>query len=198
MGFSDDPAGSLSASVDAGERSIALDDRSAYGHAFLGVSLVWARQHDRGMSELERAVDLNPNSAITHFNYANGAGFSGRPLDAKEHLRIGMCLSPRDPLMSLWLCTQALAHLLVRELDEAVTAALKAAQLDPGNIRAHLRHACALAHSERLDEARQAFDKASELNPRLNTAYIDMAYPFRNSEDRAYFLDGLGKAGLPD
>ena len=69
------------------------------------------------------------------------------------------------------------------------------ARLDPGNIRAHVRLACALAHLDRQDEARAAFAKVSALGPGIDTAFIDATYPFRDPDDRDYLLDGLRKAG---
>jgi TolB-like protein/Tfp pilus assembly protein PilF len=198
LGFSENPMQSIGAAVEAGQRSIALDDRSAMGHSFLGISLIWARQHDRAMTELKRGVDLNPNSAVGHLMYANGAEFAGHAADALEHSRICIRLSPLDPMMTFVLSNQGLAHLLLRELDEAADLNDKAARINPGNIRAHTRLACALAHLDRPDEARAAFAKALELKPDFDTAFVDATYPFRNPDDREYFLDGLRKAGLPE
>ena len=197
LGFSDDPEGSISAAVEAAERSIALDDRTWLGHVSLGISLIWARQYDRGLMELERSIELNPNSAIAHFNLANGATYAGRKAEAMEHHRIGMRLSPRDPLMDLWLSNQALSCLIVRELDQAVALARKAAQLNPSNIRAHIRLACALGHLGREKEAHAAFADALASRPEIDAAYIEASHPFRDPDDRNYLLDGLHKAGLP-
>jgi adenylate cyclase len=198
LGFSGNPTQSIKAAVEAGQRSIALDDRSALGHSFLGISLIWARQHDRAMTELKRGIDLNPNSAVGHLMYANGVEFAGDAADALEHSRIAIRLSPLDPLMTFALSNQGLAHLLLRELHEAADLNDNAARINPGNIRALTRLACALAHLDRLDEARAAFAKALELKPDFDTAFVDATYPFRNPEDREYFLDGLRRAGLPD
>ena len=198
LGFSDDPARSIGAAVEAAERAVALDDRMAIGHLSLGMGLTWARQHDRAMMELQQGVELNSNSALAHFNLANAATYAGRAAEAFEHHRIGMRLSPRDPLMSLWLSNQGLSHLIVRELEEAVDLTRKAAQLSPDNIRAQVRLACALAHLDRQDEARAAFAEAVALKPNIDTAFIDATYPFRDPDDRAYLIDGLRKAGLPE
>jgi len=198
LGMTGDPQGALAAAVEAGRRSVALDDQDFFGHAALGLSLVWARQFDRGVSELERGVDLNPNSAFAHVLAANGLEFAGRPADAVAHSRIALKLSPRDPLLTFYLANLGLAHFMLRELNEAADYYKRALDLNPANLRALHRLAAAQAHLGQMDEARATFQRSLELMPRADVAFIDATYPFRRPEDRAYFLDGLRKAGLPE
>ena len=198
LGMTDDPRGALAAAAEAGQRSVALDDQDFNGHTVLGLCLVWVRQFDRGISELERGVELNPNSAFAHVLAANGLEFAGRPVDAVAHSRFALKLSPRDPLLTFYLSNLGLAHFMLRELSEAAQCQKRALGLNPANIRALHRLAATQAHLGQLDEARATFQKSLELMPGANVAFIDATYPFRKPEDRAFFLDGLRKAGLPE
>ena len=48
----------LDRAVEAARKAVALDDSLSDAHTVLGWSLVWKRQHDVGIAELERAVAL--------------------------------------------------------------------------------------------------------------------------------------------
>lgn len=198
LALTDDPRGSLAAAAEAAQRSVALDDQDFTGHSCLGLCLVWARQFDRGLSELERGVELNPNSAIAHVLAANGLEFAGRPADAVAHSRFALKLSPRDPLLTFYLANLGLAHFMLHELKEAAECQKKALGLNPANLRALHRLAATQAHLGQLDEARATFQGSLTLLPSANVAFIDATYPFRRPEDRAFFLEGLRKAGLPE
>jgi len=198
MALTDDPRGSLAAAADAAQRSVALDDQDFLGHSCLGLCLVWVRQFDRGVSELERGVELNPNSAIAHVLAANGLEFAGRPADAVAHSRFALKLSPRDPLLTYYLSNLGLAHFMLHELNEAAECQKRALGLNSANIRALHRLAATQAHLGQLDEARATFQASLNVMPSPNVAFIDATYPFRKPEDRAFFLDGLRTAGLPE
>ena len=198
LGMTDDPRGALAAAAEAGRRSVALDDHDFFGHAALGLCLVWVRQFDRGVSELERGVELNPSSAFAHVLAANGLEFAGRPADAVAHSRFALKLSPRDPLLTFYLSNLGLAHFMLHELNEAAECQQRALGLNPTNLRALHRLAATQTHLGQLDEARATFRKSLEVVPSANVVFIDATYPFRNPEDRAFFLDGLRKAGLPE
>jgi len=198
LGMTDDPRGALAAAAEAAQRSVALDDQDFNGHTVLGLCLVWVRQFDRGISELERGVELNPSSAFAHVLAANGLEFAGRPADAVAHSRIALKLSPRDPLLTFYLSNLGLAHFMLHELNEAAECQQKALGLNPTNLRALHRLAATQAHLGQLNEARVTFQKSVEVMPSANVAFIDATYPFRKPEDRAFFLDGLRNAGLPE
>ena len=198
LGMTDDPRSALAAAAGAAQRSVELDEQDFFGHAVLGLCLVWMRQFDRGTSELERGVELNPHSALAHILAANGLEFSGRPADAVVHSRAALKLSPRDPLLTFVLANLGLAHFMLHEPNEAAHCYKKALDLSPTNLRAVHRLAAAQAHLGQLDEARATFQESLKLMPNANVAFIDATYPFRNPEDRAIFLDGLRKAGLPE
>lgn len=198
LGMTDDPRATLTAAAEAAQRSVALDDQDFSGHTVLGLCLVWARQFERGTSELERGVELNPSSAFAHVLAANGLEFAGRPADAVAHSRFALKLSPRDPLLTFFFSNLGLAHFMLHELHEAAEYQKKALSLNPANLRALHRLASAQAHLGQVDEARATFQASLKLMPSANVAFIDATYPFRKPEDRAFFLDGLHSAGLPE
>ena len=58
--------------------------------------------------------------------------------------------------------------------------------------------AVSLAHTDRIDEARQAVESLRRLVPSYDLALVRDIFRFSDTETRDYFLDGLRKAGLPE
>jgi len=108
-----------------------------------------------------------------------------------------MRLSPLDPFAYFGFAGMGLAHLFAGHLDEGVIWARKASH-EPPNWAAALR-AIVYALSDRIVEAREAMARLREIDPALRLSNIDrVAPPLRRPEDRARFIEGLRKAGLPE
>jgi adenylate cyclase len=58
--------------------------------------------------------------------------------------------------------------------------------------------AAALGQLERIDEAKQALEKAIASAPAAFQFYVCKRPPWMLPEDHAHMLDGLRKAGLPE
>ena len=98
--------------------------------------------------------------------------------------------------MSIILGDLALCHLLLQNYDEAVVFAKRAVREQPDNVRSHQRFAACLGHIGRKKEAGIALGELLRLQPDFSLDYIDTTYPFRDSKDRAFFIEGLNKAGM--
>ncbi len=195
LGWTEEPAETLSEATNAGKRAIMLDRNDATSHAAMAVCLVLARQPDRGLAEGARAIELNPSLALGHFCYAYALIYVGRSAEAVTEFETARRLSPRDPLSSNYSAVQSLAHVMLREFDAAADCAHIALREDPTNLRALHRLACALGHKGDLESARAAFAESKRLLPNPTVEYFDATHPFTNPDDRDFYLDGLRKAG---
>jgi hypothetical protein len=54
------------------------------------------------------------------------------------------------------------------------------------------------AHLGRLDEARAAAERLKELQPGITLDWAERHIPIANSDDRARYVEGLRRAGLPE
>ena len=97
--------------------------------------------------------------------------------------------------MSYFLAVRSLGHVMLREFDAAIDCARRAIQESPNNPRAWHRLVCALGHKGEIEEARRSFEESKRLLANPTTAFFDATYPFTDPDDRAFFLDGLRKAG---
>ena len=159
------------------------------------MAYVWARQHERGADELERAIDLNPSAARAYHFLGFTLAIAGRPGDAIAELNTALRLDPSDPLISHTLAALALSHLLLRKFEDAILFAGKALRADPGNVRAHHRLVASLGHFGRIEEASAALRELLRWQPDFSKGYIDATRPFKNPEHLDLILEGLRRAG---
>ncbi len=148
------------------------------------------------MQENERAIALNPSAAPAYHGLACLLDYSGRWAEAIPQLHTVLRLDPRYQHAPAALADLALSHLMLRDFQEAVPFAEKAIRALPSYVRARQRLASCLGHMDRQADARVAMTELLELQPGFSQAYIDATYPFRNPEDRDFFIAGLRKAGL--
>jgi hypothetical protein len=113
-----------------------------------------------------------------------------RPRPGSSILR----LDPHYRFRSLAIADQSLCHLLLENLDEAISTAERAIRIQPGNVRARQRLVAALSLRGLGDTARAAAVELSRLQPTLDVAYIDDTYPFMLPHERKRFIDALRSA----
>jgi len=199
MGWSDDTEQSLEMGEALAKKALSLDDKDPLGHFAMGRIYMLRGRHDDSVASLESSIALNPSFAQAYHGLGMTLTLAGRLDDAKNALGQAERLSPRDP--NLWATTvlHALACILSRDYEEALHWARKTIQ----NSRAkgywpHAVLAAALAHLERVEEARAAVNTALDELPDLTLAYLEKALPTKQPDGLVPYLDGLRLAGLPE
>lgn len=183
--------------LETSRRAVELDDSNWLGHALLGMSVLWRlRDYATAESEEQRAVTLNPNSALAHQFNGCVYNYNGQPEAAIPYLATALRLNPGPISATLLLSDMALAHMLLGDLDEAVTFARRAISKFNGNGRAWERLTASLGLQGRIDEAEACFQSLSELSGVPDVDYLDITYPFRDPNHREIMMTGLSAAGL--
>jgi adenylate cyclase len=197
LGWVEPRADALQSSLEAAEMAVARDDREWLAQGLWGMGRLWtARDFSSALEGAERAVALNPSAPLARHFLACVLEFSGRPADALPHLEAILRLDPRYRFRSLALADQSLCHLLLGNLDDAISIAETAVRVQPGNVRARQRLVAGLSLRGFDDRARIAATDLSRLQPTLDIAYIDDTYPFMLSDERDRFLGALRAAAL--
>jgi adenylate cyclase len=163
-----------------------------YALAFLGDEL-----HE-GMRAIERAISLNPNSAMALSHAGWVYDYLGQPREAIGALERSIRLSPRDAALFRAQAALAYAHLLLREFDEAITWGRKAVEGHPNYTVAYRALASALAHAGRLGEAQAVVARLLVLVPDLSLTTLPEVTVFRRSGGLDMIIEGLRKAGVPE
>lgn len=109
-----------------------------------------------------RALDVDPNSSLAHYNLARYIARQGRYQEAVLHYQRALAIRPADAdtLNNLGLLVARNGEL--ERASEFFTAAVK---VDPGYGKAFFNMARVLSRQGRLDEAIQNYRQALKLNP---------------------------------
>jgi adenylate cyclase len=177
-------------------QAVALDGADAEARSLLATTLRRRGDYEGGLAEAERALTISPNMAGAH--YAKGASLisAGRSKEGVAALERSIRL---DPCRSAVRFNQiALALYFTGEYDAAVEAANGAIRSSPSYPNPYRWLAAALGQLGRIEEAKQALEKAIAIAPASFRMYVRERAPWRRPEDHAHMLEGLRKAGLPE
>jgi adenylate cyclase len=175
----------------------------AYGHddasalAFAGF-VIGMDKHDRAaaLTAFEAALSVSPSSALTYI-LGSVLAFAGEAERAIEWAERGLRLSPFDLYRASAFCAVSFAHFQRGRYEDSADAARRAIQATPGFSVCHMALAAPLAKLGRLEEARAAGARVSELQPnfRCGTQLRNVGAVPSFAAD---FGEALRAAGLPE
>jgi adenylate cyclase len=123
-----------------------------------GVLRVVKGEHDRGIADLRRALEVNPNSSQSLMWLALCEAMTGQDEDARTHAGLSLRLNPRDAWIGVAHVALALVHFNAHDYAEAARLAELAIQSEPA---VPLRRAIMIACCAQLgDQARAAKELA--------------------------------------
>jgi adenylate cyclase len=186
-------------SIALARRAIATNSDDANAMAAAGfVLLMVGRDYDAGLSTLDRALSINPNTApISMFaGWANN--FAGKPDVALPCFERAHRLSPTDPGGFFFATGAAMAHLLSGRAEQALEMAGKSMALNPGWDTTQLVLAAASGQLGRSAEVRAAVARLLAIDPRSTVSRYEELLPFRYKENLAVILEGLRAGGLSE
>jgi tetratricopeptide (TPR) repeat protein len=160
------------------------------------------RNVDIAVGEYEVAIALNPSLAPAYGSLGGAKIRVGRSAEAFESLERAIQLSPRDPLLNIWLFYICHAHAHLGQFGAAVDWCLRSIAVEPFWI-AYADLATSYAWTGRLNEAQGAVAELRRLMPDYTVArWLESG---RGWSDNSVFLaefqrlaEGLRKAGLPE
>ena len=176
---------------EAALRALEIDNSLADPHACLGLMKGYYDWDWAGADrEFQRAIELNPNSAIAHYSFALPLVAMKRTDDAVAHARRGLEIEPLSPVIHTNLGGMLLA---AGRCDEAIEVYRKGIELDPSF---HATHWCLATayeqkgmYAEALAECQEAL-RFSGGSP-LCLGWLGRAYA--NSGQREEALKALGE-----
>jgi adenylate cyclase len=177
-------------------QAVALDGADAEARTLLGHALYRRGDYEGALAEAERALATSPNLAFAHHVLGATLIFSGRLKEGLAALERSIRLDPHRSAARL--NHIALGLYFSREYEAAIEAANRAIRLYPDFPNTYRWLAAALGQLGRIEEAKDALEKAIAIAPAAFEMYISGRVPWMRPEDHAHMLEGLRKAGVPE
>jgi adenylate cyclase len=156
---------------------------------------LYRRQHKEAISELERALSLDPNDAASLASMGYTLSMAGRPKEAIEYINRGMRLDPSNP--SRYLALLGMANFCMGELAQAATLSEKALRLNPKNVSMGFQLAAFYGLLGRDQEARAALETVrKKLFVGILQFHMSHFAPFKDRVLADRYAEGLLKAGM--
>jgi adenylate cyclase len=161
----------------AAAKAIALDEKEAEAHVYLGDSQRVLNWDVAGCdAELKRALQLDPNCGIAHvFTALSIASQGGAEAAALMHIREAVKVDPLSPIISSFAGFIDIAY---GRLDEAVAEGRRTQSLDPNYLYQGSQLAVAYREKGMFAEAVELYKKAGEVTgipqPGLAITYAKM------------------------
>ncbi|WP_422001264.1 winged helix-turn-helix domain-containing protein [Reyranella sp.] len=179
------------------QRAVVAEDADEYSHWVLGLAHLMARQHERAVVSLQRALDINPSFSLAYGTLGTVLAWGGKPDESIANNQLALRINPGDPLNPHRYFGLALAQYLASHHAPAIENAALAVQLLPEWWLGLMVYAASLAQTGRLAEARAVCADLRRVMPDTTVASLDRL-PFARAADCDRLGDGLRKAGLPD
>jgi adenylate cyclase len=176
-------------------RAVALDGNDAEARTCFGEELMRRGDYQGALAEVEAALAISPNLAAAHGALGAVLMWSGRPKEGRGALEKSVRLDPRNPNLNLRLLNIAISLYLAREYDAAVEAAKRGIRSYPDFSNTYRWLAAALGQIGRVEEAKEALEKAIAMAPASFDLFVRRRVPWHRPEDYAHMLEGLRKAG---
>ena len=151
--------------IDLAQRAVASDRNDALALALLGWERILFQLDEMGLELCEQGVALNPNNRSVLDLASVAHLFAG---DLETTITYGTRAIALGPgAANNYACANhiAEAHYLSRRFAEAHEWAKRSIQLEPNFVYSHISLAIALAHLDRLDEARRELATARSIWP---------------------------------
>jgi TolB-like protein/Flp pilus assembly protein TadD len=165
------------------KKALDLDDSLPQAHASSGLLATLELDLNRAISELERAIQLNPNYATAHQWIAlplMSIGQSDRAVaEGKRAIEL-------DPLSLICNADLSWVYSNARRFDEAEAQARRTLEMDSRFYRAHFRLGEALQFKGKLIDAIAEYQKSADLNnDPFSLAMLGQAYARQGKTDEA-------------
>ena len=173
------------------------EDAEALSLAGYTIGTLGARLNE-GIKAIDRAISLNPNSALALTNSGWLNNYLGLTEIAIANFELAKSLSPRDPglyRLNTGLCC---AFIQKGDFNAAIGAGREATMDNLNYVQGQRALAAALALAGQVEDARRLMENMLQLEASLTVSSYASTSPFRFSGKFDQLLKGLRLAGLPE
>jgi TolB-like protein/Tfp pilus assembly protein PilF len=178
----------------AAQRGVALNDALPGGHIVLGAVYLHQKQYELAITEMQRAIALDPNEAISYAVLAETLGWMGRREEALPMVEQALHLKPK--MVDVHLGSIGTAYYLAGKSEEAIAPLKQYLSRYPNILGAHLYLAAVYSELGKEAEAQAEAAEVLRLNPSFSLEVHKQRIPPKDSAILERHIAALRKAGL--
>jgi adenylate cyclase len=196
FGWSTDEAYSCERARAAADAAVKADDAEAWAQWALAGCAMFDGQHDRALTCMQRAIELNPNDADILTDMGYFCAFTGKAEEGLAYALKALRINPHHP--EYYVDQLGLIYFNARQYENAIRTLEGIRTLSTPSMHVYLAasHA-ALGH---LQPAHAAVTKLLAIEPQSTVSYWTgpERAPYREKQDREHLAINLRLAGLPE
>jgi len=157
----------------------------------LGNARAGLGDHEKAVTALQRAIEIDPNAAPTRLNLVSALEALDRPEEAEAELIRAIDEFPEDARLPYRLYIFYKAQF---KQEDALAALLKASDRDPNSADTWLKLGIEYGVMRRTVEAERAYKRTIELDPKELDAYLGLAIQYEHSNREDEFAPLIARA----
>ena len=198
QGLTSDAETTYRIAEDLALKALKFDPENAEAMGYYAHTCAWKKDFPAALHWFDRALRLNPNLPVVWALSAVAHCYIGDYEEALRRMDRYRELAPFDPYFGFYETIDAIAHLMGRNYQTAVTIGRRVAKANPGFVNASKPLIAALGHLGKADEAKPYIEKLLEIEPHFTVKSHGETYPFATDYDRLHYMEGLRLAGVPE
>ncbi len=186
----------LQRAITSAETALEIDPYEPFANFSMGRARWLEGDIASGEMWLDRALELNPNYAQSHYTKGLMLLLDGRADDAMGSAQTALSLSPLDPISYAMLCVQALSKMSQEDFVGAAKLTDRALQTPSAHFYIALIAACAKELEGDRPAALRCLEQARRGRADVTSNMFFAAFPFRDTRMRKMVGGALEKLGL--
>ena len=159
------------------DRAIALAPDNVWAYYVKSGYLTISQRANEGLSAADAGLAINPDDPPLYRARSSAEIALGRYEQAKSDVQQAIRLSPRDPMIGIWLLSLGDAELGLGHFDAAIDEYKKAIDAGWRAYQPYRGLAAAYALDGKMEEATSALAEARRLNPQLTLKWLQTHSP---------------------
>ena len=194
LGASKNRGESIERGIELAQKAIAMDESLERPHGILSLLYILKRDYDKAIIEAEKALALEPNSALAHHTLGTALLYAGRHEEAIPFFKKAVRFGPIP--WSITLLNMASCYRMMGQYEEALVISKKLIQSHPDHLLGYLGLTATYSLMGRREEARAAFAEVLRIDPKFSLEDFAKNNLYKNEADWNRGIDALRKAGL--
>lgn len=193
-GWSNNDELSLQKAQEYADKAIAIDPGLPQVYWVKGFADIFQRDYQQSLRHAQKSIDISPNFADGYGLLATTLNYAGNPNEADKVMRKAMQLNPKHPAIYKVIYGEILFN--KRDYNGAIKYFNEALDMNPDIEESRIWLAAAYANIGDIEEASWQLEQMRMNGRELSLQRLENVIPYKDPEQRKYFIDGLYKAGV--